>query len=98
MKEQQDKEKNPVYQVVRPYIYEGTVACVLDYVLLQFPSLLMLVFYGNDPKFMQMCACVFGTQHSHSSFFDAPLLIKSLYNKKHQTICAGQLRRGAAAP
>lgn len=34
MKEQQQKEKNPVYQVVRPYIYEGTVACVLDYILL----------------------------------------------------------------
>ena len=46
MKEQQ-KEKNPVYRVVRPYIYEGTVACVLDYILFQFPSLLMLIFYGN---------------------------------------------------
>lgn len=37
MKEQQ-KEKNPVYRVVRPYIYEGTVACVLDYVVFQFPQ------------------------------------------------------------
>lgn len=88
MKEQQDKEKNPVYQVVRPYIYEGTVACVLDYVLLQFPSLLMLVFYGNDPKFMQMCVLVcLGLSTVIAAFFDAPLLIKSLYNKKHQTIC-----------
>ena len=37
MKEQQ-KERNPVYRVVRPYIYEGTVACVLDYVVFQFSS------------------------------------------------------------
>lgn len=53
MKEQQ-KEKKPVYRVVRPYIYEGTVACVLDYVVFQFPSLLMLIFYGYDSKFTQM--------------------------------------------
>ena len=58
MKEQQQKEKNPVYQVVRPYIYEGTVACVLDYILFQFPSLLMLIFYGNKPKFVQICVLV----------------------------------------
>lgn len=53
MKEQQ-KEKNPVYQVVRPYIYEGTVACVLDYVSFQFLSLLLLIFYGYDHKYTQM--------------------------------------------
>ena len=58
MKEQQ-KEKNPVYQVVRPYIYEGTVACVLDYVVFQFPSLLMLIFYGYDSKFTQMYVLVY---------------------------------------
>lgn len=58
MKEQQ-KEKNPVYRVVRPYIYEGTVACVLDYVVFQFPSLLMLIFYGYDSKFTQMCVLVY---------------------------------------
>lgn len=68
MKERQQKEKNPVYQVVRPYIYEGTVACVLDYILFQFPSLLMLIFYGNEPKFMQICVlvclCVWGLARS----------------------------------
>ncbi len=88
MKEQQQKEKNPVYQVVRPYIYEGVVACVLDYVLFQFPSLLMLIFYSNNPKFMQICvlACL-GLSTVIAAVFDAPLLIKSLRDKKNQTIC-----------
>lgn len=88
MKEQQQKEKNPVYQVVRPYIYEGTVACVLDYILFQFPSLLMLIFYGNEPKFMQICVLVcLGISTVIAAVFDAPLLIKSLRDKKNQTIC-----------
>lgn len=87
MKEQQ-KEKNPVYRVVRPYIYEGTVACVLDYVVFQFPSLLMLIFYGYDSKFTQMCVLVcLGVSTVIAAVFDAPLLIKSLCDKKNQTIC-----------
>lgn len=88
MKEQRHKEKNPVYQVVRPYIYEGTVACVLDYILFQFPSLLMLIFYGNEPKLMQICVLVcLGISTVIAAVFDAPLLIKSLRDKKNQTIC-----------
>ena len=87
MKEQQN-EKNPVYRVVRPYIYEGTVACVLDYVVFQFPSLLMLIFYGYDSKFTQMCVLVcLGVSTVIAAIFDAPLLIKSLCDKKNQTIC-----------
>ena len=87
MKEQRHKEKNPVYQVVRPYTYEGTVACVLDYILFQFPSLLMLIFYGNEPKFMQICVLVcLGISTVMAAVFDAPLLIKSLRDKKNQTI------------
>lgn len=88
MKEQRHKEKNPVYQVVRPYIYEGTVACVLDYVLFQFLSLLMLICHGYDPEYTQMCVLVcLGISTVIAAVFDAPLLIKSLRDKKNQTIC-----------
>ena len=85
MKEQQQKEKNPVYQVVRPYIYEGTVACVLDYILFMFPSLLMLLFYGNEHKSMQICVRVcMGLSTVIAADVDEPLLLERLLDHKNK--------------
>lgn len=48
----------------------------------------MLIFYGNEPKFMQICVLVcLGISTVIAAVFDAPLLIKSLRDKKNQTIC-----------
>lgn len=48
----------------------------------------MLIFYGNKPKFMQICVLVcLGISTVIVAVFDAPLLIKSLRDKKNQTIC-----------
>lgn len=87
MEKQSSQGENPVYRVIRPYIYEGSVACVLDYVVLQILNLLMFILYGYD-EFTWICFFVcLGLSTVIAVIFDVPLLVKSLRDKKHQTIC-----------